>query len=231
MQDQYLQQNHGGYLLNKNNLEDQIKEFIDSQPELRIEIIDKHYVLAGKYAYNSIWKKVVRAGEREVIIHIPFAFPLEAPQLFVIDIPEGMNHIYSDNSVCLATTGEIISFLSKNPTLKEFAAKFIESFLFSINWFADYGTYPFGEREHGWQGLKSYYLENWGLTSNQYRTIVLMVYNNSYRGHNLCICGSGLKMRKCHGVNLLPILSNRMLKEQFLTEALQILQGEKNGKK
>lgn len=217
--------------MNKVILEEQIKEVCNLQPGLVLDVKSCEFILTGKYEFNLIWENAIRSGMREVTISIPFSFPSTAPKLKVDEMPKGMSHIYDDKSVCLATTGELIEFLSREPTVKDYIDKFIESFLFTMKWYEDYGCYPFGEREHGWKGLKSYYIENWGLTSDQYWKLVVLISGNKYRGHIPCICGSGVKIRNCHGAKMLPILTNQDLREQFIYEAMEIYQGETNGEK
>ena len=29
---------------------------------------------------------------------------------------------------------------------------------------------------------------------------------NKYRGHNLCLCGSGKKLRNCHGIKVITLI-------------------------
>ena len=116
--------------------------------------------------------------------------------------------------------------------MSEFIKKFVDAFIFSIEWFIKYGTYPFGEREHGYKGLLDYYLTDWQLTKEQYWDLVRIVINDNYRGHVDCLCGSKKKMRDCHGKYILPIIKDPIFKEQFIEEAYSIFRGEKiNGKR
>ena len=53
--------------------------------------------------------------------------------------------------------------------------------------------------------------------------MVIMIYKNQYRGHMSCICGSGKKLRDCHGKYMLPIIKNALYKQMFINEAYMIL--------
>ena len=53
--------------------------------------------------------------------------------------------------------------------------------------------------------------------------MVWMILNDKYRGHTLCICKSGKKLRNCHGKYILPIIKNDLYKREFLHEAYNIL--------
>ena len=209
----------------------QMHEFRKVQTNMNLKTLTDKYILEGIYSYNLIWNDISRIGNRYISIHVPINYPEMIPQLYIKEIPAGVSHIYEDNSVCLATIGELIAFLAERPTFNDFASKFIDSFLYTLNWYEQYGTYPFGEREHGWKGLKSFYLEDWNLTEQQYMWLVSAVVNGKFRGHNICFCGSGLKLRNCHGKKLVPILKNERSKDMFIKEAIYIWKGEQDERK
>lgn len=137
-----------------------------------------------------------------------------------------MDHIYPDNSICLATIGELNNFLSRNPTLLQFINKFIDSFLYSLEWFERYKTYPFGEREHGWQGLLDYYKEEWNVDSQEFIELTKIILNNNYRGHLTCVCDSNLKFRNCHGKFIFPIVTDDFYRMKFAME-VNLMLGDK----
>ena len=208
----------------------QINEFLKVQTNMKLKISQDNYILDGIYSYNLRWNDISRIGDRDIVIYLPMFYPEKIPQLYVKKIPTGVSHIYDDNSVCLATIGELIAFLAEKPNFVQFVSKFIDSFLYTLDWYEEYGTYPFGESEHGWKGLKSFYLEDWNLTEQQYMWLVSAVVNGKFRGHNICFCGSGLKLRNCHGKKLIPILKNERSKDMFINEAIYILKGEQDEK-
>ena len=108
----------------------------------------------------------------------------------------------------------------------------MNAFIYTLYWFEKYNTYPFGDRKHGYKGLLDYYLNDLNLTKEHYREIVFIIYNNKYRGHLSCICGSGKKLRNCHGKYILPIITNSSYRNEFLYEASMILTEDgKNVKK
>ena len=73
-------------------------------------------------------------------------------------------------------------------------------YFFSYEFFKRYGRYPFGERSHGESGILEYYTELFHLSSKQQTKGFLeqVIRMRSYRGHHLCPCGSGQKIRDCH---------------------------------
>lgn len=212
----------GEYQL-KNNLLKQVKSFKELQTLIEFTEFENQIVLEGPYSYTLSWNDITYQGIVNIEFRIPKVFPNEIPELFVEGVPDDFEHINPDGTACVATIGEIISFLANGSTVIEYFEKFIDPFLFSLRWFTDYGTFPFGERQHGGQGLFSFYQTTLNLDKEQYIELVLLVYKNKYRGHRDCICSSKKKIRDCHGKYILPIIKNERLKSLFISEAYMIL--------
>ena len=162
-------------------------------------------------------------GERNIKLIVKKNFPNSIPKFYLFDYPEHIEHIYQDGNVCLATIGEMIHFLNENPSLVAFIKKFVNAFIYTLDWFEKYKTYPFGDRKHGYKGLLDYYLNDLNLTKQQYKNMTILIYEKKYRGHMPCICGSGKKLRDCHGKYMLPIIKNTLYEHEFINEALMIL--------
>lgn len=201
---------------------DEIRILLEKQPLLDIEETENEYILNGLYKYCLEYNSHIMKGERRVKLCIMKNFPYSIPKLYVYDCPNEMEHKYTDDSVCLATIGEILQFLTRNSSLIAFIDKFVDSFIFSLDWFEKYKTYPFGERKHGGIGLLDYYLNDLNLTVDQYKKMVVMIDNNKYRGHSKCFCGSGKKLRECHGNYILPLMKSNDFKRLFLKEVSSI---------
>lgn len=204
-------------------LNDEINQLLEKQPYIELDETKNKYILKGTYLYSLEFDGFISQGNRMIELVIPKSFPNEIPLLYVFDYPENIEHIYSDNSVCLATTGEMINFLNTNSSLIAFIDKFVNAFLFTLDWFSRYKTYPFGDRKHGYKGLLDYYLNDLKLTKKQYIEMVYLIFNSSYRGHKRCFCGSDNKLRNCHGKYILPIIQNKSYKQEFLNEAWMII--------
>lgn len=215
-------QNHGLNSMNM-NLFNEIQTFLKDQPMLEIVENEKEFILTGIYNYSLECNGYIAEGERKVRFCISKDFPNSIPMFYVFDYPNDIEHIYSDGNVCLATIGEMIHFLNRNTSLLAFIDKFINSFVFTLDWFEKYNTYPFGDRQHGYKGLLDYYINDLKLTKEQYKEMVLMIYQNKYRGHLPCFCGSKEKLRDCHGEYILPIIQNENYKVLYLKEAYSIL--------
>ena len=79
--------------------------------------------------------------------------------------------------------------------------------------FQRYGEFPFGERGHGWDGIIQAYSELFN-EPDYIKTIRLMksISIGQYRGHALCPCGSGQKLRACHGPFIMKFYADNRLK-------------------
>lgn len=206
----------------------EIDKLLNNQPGLEKIDIGEEYIIQGKYIYSLDYNGHVAQGEKNIEIKVHKDFPNSIPKFYVFDYPEQIDHIYEDNEVCLATIGELIYFLNEHPSLLAFIEKFVNAFIYTIDWFEIYKTYPFGDRKHGYRGLLDYYLNDLMLSKDQYRVMIRMILHNKYRGHHSCICGSGKRLRNCHGKYILPIIKNESYKSNFLNEACMI--ATKDGK-
>ena len=204
-------------------LRDEIVKLLDSQSSLRMEENNSEYIIQGVYIYSLDYIGCILQGERNIKLIVPKNFPNSIPKFYVFDYPEHIEHIYEDGNVCLATIGEMIYFLNEMPSLIAFIERFVDAFVYTLDWFEKYKTYPFGDRNHGYKGSMDYYLNDLNLTKEQYKSMVIMIYKNQYRGHMSCICGSGKKLRDCHGKYMLPIIKNALYKQMFINEAYMIL--------
>lgn len=210
---------------------DEIRILLEKQPLLDIEETEDEYILNGLYKYCLEYNSNIMKGERQVKLCIMKNFPYSIPKLYVYDCPNEMEHKYTDDSVCLATIGEILQFLIRNSSLIAFIDKFVDSFIFGLDWYEKYKTYPFGERKHGYEGAFDYYLNDLNLTWNQYVKMVIMIRDNKYRGHSKCFCGSGKKLRECHGDYVLPLVQNNDFRNLFLREVCMMIKEKENNEK
>ena len=201
----------------------EIKKLLDNQPGLSVDENMTEYIIKGMYKYSLDYNGYIFQGERNIKLIVQKNFPNSFPKFYVYDYPEYIEHIYQDGNVCLATIGEMIYFLNENPSLIAFVKKFVNAFIYTLDWFEKYKTYPFGDRKHGYKGLLDYYLNDLKLTKEQYREMFVMISNNEYRGHLPCICGSGKKLRDCHGKFMLLIIKNDYYNSEFRNEAGMIL--------
>lgn len=205
-----------------------IQIFLKKNPGISSHIEKEMVVLDGKYRFEGISKNVVYDEPVFMRLEIPSSYPNDIPRLFIRDLPDGFSHVYLDNSCCIGSIGEVIRFLALKPKIDEFFNEFIDPFIFSVLWYRDYGTYPFGERAHGSDGLLDFYKNDLKMSYSQYLKMVEIVSLNKYKGDLPCFCGSNKKLRDCHGKYILPIIKNKTFKEYFLYESKAIINYNEN---
>lgn len=133
-------------------------------------------------------------------------------------VPQSFNHKLNDGSLCLATEGEQRLYFSEN-SLKDWIEDYVIPYFFAVEYFKKYNKYPFGDRAHGWKGILQFYQDAFKVdTLEQAYNMLKYLVLNKYRGHALCPCGSGEKVRNCHkDINLYYRHEDRLkvLKEDY----------------
>ena len=135
-------------------------------------------------------------------------------------------HRYSDGSLCLETSTTIRLRFVDGFDLVAWMDEFVEPYFFSYEYYDRYGSFPFGERPHGLNGVIHTYQELFH-TDDLEKACLLLRYvaESTYRGHAPCPCGSGERLRKCHGQYLQPFMMNPKKKAIALSD-LQYLRKE-----
>lgn len=115
-------------------------------------------------------------------------------------IKKNYEHRYSDRRLCLATDIEQLLFIRDTKSICLWIEKYVESYYISYEYFQKYAIYPFGQYSHGNQGIAEFYKKYFNLDNEENSlNIIKYIFFNTYRGHNLCPCGSNKKIRNCHG--------------------------------
>ena len=176
---------------------------------------DRKISLIGSITVNmsSLGFTLYKTYRVEVVI------PLDSEELpYVLDIENqidsGYPHRYLDGKLCLETDTNIrIRFIDEFP-LETWMSEYVETYFFSYEFYQRYGEFPFGERGHGWDGIIQTYSDFFN-EADSVKTIKIMasVSNDKYRGHALCPCGSGQKLRSCHGPFIMKFYTDNRLKE------------------
>jgi hypothetical protein len=95
---------------------------------------------------------------------------------------------------------------SEDPSLKGFVRNCLVPYLYSFSYYIRYGNLPFGELSHGIQGIYEYYSELFLIQDkNSILKLLKILAGDNYRGHLPCPCGSGKRLRSCHGSIVLRI--------------------------
>ena len=154
----------------------------------------------------------------EIEIVIPEIYPEDLPHVSEIGGKMDVNyqHVYESGTLCLAVPIEERRVFLEQPSLLGFVNKLVIPYFFGYCHWNMYGVHPFDESEHGSQGIISHYVDVLGLTDDlSVLAIIAFLYEHGYQGHHPCPCGSGKRVRKCHGKAL------RQLYKQHTQETLK----------
>ena len=208
------------------NIKKQVDEALEAYPCLTAKEGDGIYIVSGVLVMNAEYNDIPLYDEYEIEIEVSDKFPSEVPSVRCSsgEIPESFEHFYDDGALCLGAACELHDFLIENPSLKSFIDEIVMSYFYTVSYYRRYGTVPFGERSHGIKGIEEAYMERYGATDQEVliKLLLYLVGIQRYRGHVLCPCGSGKKIRSCHGSKLLKDMMSP-LKSVYQRDAYAIL--------
>lgn len=196
------------------------------QPKLSVRRVETGCVVEGAYVLTEDDCSLKSAGaitEFEIKIVIDDGFPVSEPIVYETAgrIPRIVaRHINSDSGDCCIGVWEEWLASSKEHTFSAFLNGPVRSFFLSQFLFEKTGNWRFGERSHYDKGLFEAYADVLGITCNEkdVRYYLKLLSQSWPKGHRLCPCGSGKRLRHCHRVELYklhlriaPWLAKRML--------------------
>lgn len=203
-------------IFNRESAEQQIEELRHHYGDLdRESESEKEIILAGKIFVNRTHNGFTLRKSYAIKIVIPF----DSEDLpYVIDvagaIAKDYPHRYSDGRLCLETDTAIRIRFASEFSLLVWMQDYVETYFFSYEYYIRYGEFPFGERSHGIKGLLETYQDLFRTENlTQAASLVLFIRNQRYRGHIPCPCGSGLKLRNCHGKYIMKYCTDPELKK------------------
>jgi hypothetical protein len=182
-------------------LEEVRSAIVAGQPDLHEIIVDGVVQLRGAYA--------VRDGSTildryQVEIRFPPDYPRDLPIVEEIGgriprVPD--RHISSDGTACLLVPEEWL--LAADQSFRVFLDGPMKNFFLGQLLVEVGKPWPFGERQHGYEGLVQAYMEVLGI-SDATRVIAYFdcLRKKAIRGHHDCPCGSNKRLRYCHRAEL-----------------------------
>lgn len=184
-----------------------IEDVICKYPSLSATKTERGATLKGILVLNAEYNEIPLYDEYEVEIDVPKEFPKLLPSVREKSnlVPAELNHFLTDGSFCLAAQCELIDFANKDQTLTGYIDKYVMNYLYTASYYSRYGEFPFGERSHGVDGIKEAYAERYNCTQEEVLIAMLCLLSGiiRYRGHDICTCGSGKRLRDCHGQYIL----------------------------
>lgn len=162
---------------------------------------------------------------------IEIGIPVNSTELpYITDIgghiDNNYHHFYKETrQLCLATDTQIMFRFAEGFSLVAWMEEFVELYYFSYEYYQRYEEFPFGERSHGTLGILETYQDVFATRDVAKAYLILkFITSSSYRGHLQCPCGSGKKIRNCHGKKMLfayqsKIVMDIMRKDFFKIDA------------
>lgn len=212
----------------------EVGELVDTFDNLSIKQITHEFILvSGKISFDAGYLSLERVIDSfELDVFIPLTYPKTLPVVKETagKITRDYEHIYPDNSFCLAVPLEQKLFYERDPTLTGFMDNLVIPFLYSYCFWEKNSTMPYGEMSHGTKGLAEYYLDMFE-TKNPAHTFDTIVHclKNGYNAHIPCACGSGKKTLKCHKFET-KLISQSSNKSQILRDLSEVYEALVNNK-
>ena len=185
------------------------------------------FVVGDEEIFFNIETLVQPEGERfqamlckyKVRLSIPTGYSRKLPKVYLLDWtpPDGYDHVNRDGSLCLEIPSVQRKIFERKPCLVGFVEGLLLPNLYSIEYYKKHKDYPFDQRAHGFDGIYKYHkkdLQGFSISNEkQCYDLLRSLYN--YRGHHDCYCGSGLKVRNCHGDRIRQFTRDRNLRHYY----------------
>ena len=212
-------------ILTTQQAQQQLKSLLTKYPDLFIKENNNSIIcLCGEILVH----RVIREFSLHKYYKIEIYIPLNSPDLpYVMDrngcIDFNYHHKYSSGKLCLETDSKIKIRFINGFNLIEWMDEFVEPYFVSYEYYHLYGQFPNGERQHGIEGIIESY-QDFLHTNSLIETYNIMnhIKNKPYRGHDLCPCGSSVKLRNCHGQWIRKICSDNRIKNIMLQDLQNI---------
>ena len=174
------------------------------QPELtasrtdKIIIIDGLFVVSGPAGPFDSYR--IRAG-------VTSDFPAEEPVVFEEGgrIPRiADRHIFPKDGNCCLGVWEEWLLTAQDHRFESFLTGPMHDYFVSQTYYEVHGEWPFGERSHGRLGVLEAYADLLEIVRDE-ETITAYLHllsRQTIKGHTLCPCGSGRRLRQCHSTDL-----------------------------
>ncbi|MNO35873.1 hypothetical protein D3C76_259300 [compost metagenome] len=184
-------------------------ELSDTFPNLILIPKENKFFIRGNIHFRAEHSSHESIEDEFLIeIEIPNTYPSVPPVARDLGerIPRSF-HSFADGSFCLGAPLAVKMTFSNNPTLMGFVNSLLIPYLYSFSFQAKHkGKMPYGELSHGGNGLMDYYMRLFETKQpvSVLNFLVILAFRK-YRGHSPCPCGSGNKLRSCHGPSLLEL--------------------------
>lgn len=198
----------------------EINETIKAYPELKYKYNGQKMIVFGRIYVDQIYNGFHVCEYFDIEIELPEGYPYELPIVKETGnkVDKKYPHRYSDGQLCLETDLKILFDSEGIINLKSFISTYVMNYFFSYKYFERYKQFPFGERTHGTLGILESYMDCFNLkTIHEAYKFVSIITSPKYiyRGHLPCPCGSGIRIRNCHGKQIRLVINSSILEVQL----------------
>lgn len=140
----------------------------------------------------------------DIELHLPNDYPASPPTAFETGnkIPKEFDHFMAAGNFCLGAPVEVRRRFSRHRSLVGFINDQVIPYLFTYSFKRSQRRLPFGDLAHGYVGLLQYYAEHFGSDGITALKFLKYLADDIAPPASPCPCGSGDKLRDCHGAKL-----------------------------
>ncbi len=204
------------YKNNRRRFRDERKALASVQPLMRLTVAGpgfeinrvlllKSECVVAHGTYTLYVPDSYRQIEYGIVLVTLKNYPNSAPEMFCNDpkLPIGDidRHIMKDGRACLGVRADINMRWSSRSTIADFLDNFVAPFLVWQVYYEVHKRPPsWGERSHFSQGILEFYAEllDRSVDSSVVGFMRLLARKNRPKGHELCPCNLGKRLRHCH---------------------------------
>lgn len=184
---------------------------------------DREAVLSGSLPFEASADGLETITDSfDIELTIPNDFPDMLPRVRETGdrISTEYDHRNPGGTLCLAIPVEQRRVFFEEPTLLGFVNRLVIPYLYGFCFYTKHGYHPFDEAAHGYEGILRHYVDTLHLHDDLAALrVICFLFEHGYRGHHDCPCGSGRKVRACHGPALLALRkthNERSLRTDFI---------------
>jgi hypothetical protein len=179
---------------------EEIDLFMNKYPEFHYnEALEE---VIGELKLNHLYKNEQLIGNYKIRIKLEKWKNQGLPQVYDLSnkISQNNPHRYYDGRLCLSADVEQNIYFAEGGDFPGWYKEFVIPYFYAMEYYLKYRIYPAGDRSHNEQGILESYCDIFNIYNEENLMEVLKyIICVSYRGHNLCPCSSGKRVRNCHG--------------------------------
>lgn len=167
---------------------------------------DSSVVIRGNLVFLANYREDEGVTEEyKLKITIPPDYPNEIPQVWEIGgrIPSGF-HKLKNGALCLGSPMRLRLILLQSVSIKSFVERCVIPYLYAYTIYRDTGALPYGELQHGVDGLLEDTSDLIGISSTKAPSafVALLAMKKRHANKRQCPCGSGRRLGRCHNKRL-----------------------------